>query len=106
MSAGVQALLSRLAGISTAIGVGGWVLSESLYNVDGGHNAIIWHRFNGGVQKDIIGEGTHFRASPPFALAAASPPRARPAPFTRPAPRPPPPPPRSIQSRPGQASRT
>jgi prohibitin 2 len=61
MSAQVQALLSRLAGLSAAVGVGGWALSESLYNVDGGHSAIIWHRFNGGVQSYTLGEGTHFR---------------------------------------------
>jgi hypothetical protein len=63
MSQQVQALLSRLAGISGTIGVGAWVLSESLYNVDGGHAAIIWNRFNGGVQNYVMGEGSHFSAS-------------------------------------------
>lgn len=57
----LQALLSRLAGASAALGVGGFVLSESLYNVDGGHAAVIWHRFNGGVQPLTVGEGTHLR---------------------------------------------
>ena len=36
MTARLQSLLSGLAGASTALGVGGWLLSESLYNVDGG----------------------------------------------------------------------
>ncbi len=40
-SAGLQQLLSRLAGISSAVGIGGWILNESLYNVDGGHNACV-----------------------------------------------------------------
>ena len=62
MSAQIQQLLSRLAGVSASIGVGAWLLNESLYNVDGGHTAIIWHRFNGGVQPYVVGEGSHFRA--------------------------------------------
>ena len=61
MSAQVQALLSRLAGASAALGVGAWALNEALYNVDGGHSAVIWHRFSGGVQPYTIGEGTHMR---------------------------------------------
>jgi prohibitin 2 len=56
----IQAFVGRLAGISAAVGVGGYALSESLYNVDGGHAAVLWHRFNGGVQKYVVGEGTHF----------------------------------------------
>ena len=53
--------LNRLAGASAAVGVGGWLMSEALYNVDGGHAAVIWHRFAGGIQGYTVGEGTHFR---------------------------------------------
>ena len=61
-AASVVRLLERLAGASAAVGAGAYVLSESLYNVDGGHCAVIWHRFAGGVQKGyVVGEGTHFR---------------------------------------------
>lgn len=60
MSTAVR-VLNRLAGASAFLGVAGWALNESLYNVDGGHAAVIWHRFNGGVQNYIVGEGTHFR---------------------------------------------
>ena len=87
MTQQVQQLLSRLAGVSASLGVGAWVLSESLYNVDGGHAAIIWNRFGGGVQQYVMGEGSHFSAlswwmrapAPPAAAAAfcarAQPPR-------------------------------
>lgn len=34
---------------------------NSFAAVDGGHAAVIWHRFNGGVQNYIVSEGTHFR---------------------------------------------
>jgi prohibitin 2 len=61
MNAQIQSLLGRLAGLSAAVGVGSFVLSESLYNVDGGQVAVVWHRFNGGVQQYVVGEGTHFR---------------------------------------------
>ena len=62
MTQQLQGLLSRLAGVSAALGVGAYALSESLYNVDGGHAAIIWNRFNGGVQGYVMGEGSHFSA--------------------------------------------
>ena len=61
MNVQIQSLLGRLAGLSAAVGVGSFVLSESLYNVDGGQVAVVWHRFNGGVQQYVVGEGTHFR---------------------------------------------
>ncbi|EAA35251.1 prohibitin-2 [Neurospora crassa] len=40
------------------LGGGAWVLSNSLFNVDGGHRAIKYRRVNG-VSKEIYGEGTH-----------------------------------------------
>lgn len=37
---------------------GAWVLSNSLFNVDGGHRAIKYRRISG-VSKEIYNEGTH-----------------------------------------------
>lgn len=53
--------LGKLAAASLAVGIGGFALNESLFTVDGGHRAVIWHRFAGGIQKDVVGEGSHFR---------------------------------------------
>lgn len=39
------------------LGGGAWVLSNSLFNVDGGHRAIKYRRLNG-VSKEIYGEGS------------------------------------------------
>lgn len=39
-------------------GVGG-VVSTALYNVDGGHRAVIFDRF-AGIKKNVSNEGTHF----------------------------------------------
>lgn len=39
---------------------GGILLSNSLFNVDGGHRAIKYTRI-GGIKSDIYSEGTHFR---------------------------------------------
>ncbi len=62
MTQQLQSFLGRLAGASGMLGVGAWVLNESLYNVDGGHAAVIWSRFGGGVQPFIMEEGSHFSA--------------------------------------------
>lgn len=40
------------------LGAAGLILTSSLYNVDGGHRAIIYNRI-GGVQPTIYNEGTH-----------------------------------------------
>ncbi|KAL2807646.1 band 7 family-domain-containing protein [Aspergillus granulosus] len=40
------------------LGLGGWALSNTLFNVDGGHRAIKYSRI-GGVKKEIYPEGTH-----------------------------------------------
>lgn len=61
MAEKLQRALSGLATLSAGLGIGGWILSESLYNVDGGHRAVIWHRFAGGIQDQVVSEGTHFR---------------------------------------------
>jgi len=43
-----------------ALGVGGVIISNSIFNVDGGHRAIKYTRI-GGVKKEIYAEGTHLR---------------------------------------------
>ena len=47
----------------TRLGVGialvGGAANSMLYNVDGGHRAVIFDRFQG-IKQDVIGEGTHF----------------------------------------------
>jgi len=42
------------------LALGGYILSNSIFNVDGGHRAIKYTRI-GGVKKEIFNEGTHFR---------------------------------------------
>jgi regulator of protease activity HflC (stomatin/prohibitin superfamily) len=37
------------------------MLRSLLPAVDGGQRAVIWHRFRGGIQDTVVGEGTHFR---------------------------------------------
>lgn len=39
------------------LGGGAWVLSNAIFNVDGGHRAIKYRRING-VSKEIYGEGS------------------------------------------------
>lgn len=43
-----------------ALVIGGYIISNSIFNVDGGHRAIKYTRI-GGVKKEIYNEGTHFR---------------------------------------------
>jgi len=43
-----------------AVVIGGFILSNSLFNVDGGHRAIKYTRLSG-VKKEIYNEGTHLR---------------------------------------------
>ncbi|PVV01453.1 hypothetical protein BB560_004127 [Smittium megazygosporum] len=48
-------------GIASVLIIAGVIgISESLYNVDGGHRAVIYSRIDG-VKKYILSEGTHFR---------------------------------------------
>ncbi|PLN84905.1 prohibitin [Aspergillus taichungensis] len=47
-------------GTVALVGIGSYVVSDSLFNVDGGHRAIKYSRV-GGVKKEIYSEGTHFR---------------------------------------------
>lgn len=52
-------LLNRLGTLGLGIAVAGGVVNTALYNVDGGHRAVIFDRF-AGVKELVSGEGTHF----------------------------------------------
>lgn len=54
------AALNRVAFGAAGLGLLGWAAQECLFDVDGGHRAVIWDRFSG-VQDTVYGEGTHFR---------------------------------------------
>jgi prohibitin 1 len=54
-----QVLLDRLIRWSVPVGLGLTVLSNSIYNVDGGERAVIFDRLTG-VKKTVVGEGMHF----------------------------------------------
>ncbi|KAK4359047.1 hypothetical protein RND71_021276 [Anisodus tanguticus] len=59
---GSQAAVSFLTNIARAafsLGIGGAVLTSSLYTVDGGQRAVLFDRFRG-VINETVGEGTHF----------------------------------------------
>lgn len=49
----------RIGKLGASLAVVGSVASQALYNVDGGHRAVIFDRF-AGVKEGVIGEGTHF----------------------------------------------
>lgn len=50
---------SRIGQIGLGIAVVGGVVNSALYNVDGGHRAVIFDRF-AGIKNLVVGEGTHF----------------------------------------------
>nr|AVP71914.1 prohibitin1 [Phascolosoma esculenta]AVR43200.1 prohibitin [Phascolosoma esculenta] len=52
-------LFNTLGKVGVGIAVVGGVVNTALYNVDGGHRAVIFDRFQG-VKQDVVGEGTHF----------------------------------------------
>jgi len=52
-------LFNRLGQLGVGLAIGGAVVNSALYNVDGGHRAVIFDRFQG-VQQLVVGEGTHF----------------------------------------------
>lgn len=51
--------MDTIGRIGLALAVTGGVVSSALYNVDGGHRAVIFDRFTG-IKKNVSGEGTHF----------------------------------------------
>ncbi|KAI0979654.1 hypothetical protein GJ496_001299 [Pomphorhynchus laevis] len=52
-------MFNTLAKVGAGLALLGGTVTNMLYNVDGGHRAIIFDRFKG-VKQDVIGEGTHF----------------------------------------------
>ncbi len=52
-------VFNRLGQLGVALAIGGSVVNSALYNVDGGHRAVIFDRFQG-VHPNVSGEGTHF----------------------------------------------
>ncbi|XP_031835958.1 prohibitin 1 [Nomia melanderi] len=52
-------LLNRLGQLGVAMALSGVVVNSALYNVDGGHRAVIFDRFTG-IKNHVVGEGTHF----------------------------------------------
>ena len=55
----VQKLFGQLTKGGVGLAVLGGVVNSALYNVDGGHRAVIFDRFVG-VKEGVAGEGTHF----------------------------------------------
>eukprot|EP00250_Pteridium_aquilinum_P002673 c12899_g1_i1 orf=668-1498(-) len=53
-----QSILQKISRAAVAVGLGGSLLSASLYTVDGGEQAVIFDRFRGVLDK-TVGEGTH-----------------------------------------------
>ncbi|KAJ1928547.1 Prohibitin-1, subunit of the prohibitin complex (Phb1p-Phb2p), partial [Linderina macrospora] len=51
--------IQRLTNAAIAIGLGAGIAQSSLYDVKGGHRAVIFDRLQG-VKQVTVGEGTHF----------------------------------------------
>ncbi|XP_040357762.1 protein l(2)37Cc isoform X1 [Ixodes scapularis] len=52
-------IFNTLGKLGIGLAVAGGVANSALYNVDGGHRAVIFDRFTG-VKNYVVGEGTHF----------------------------------------------
>jgi len=52
-------VFTTLGRLGVGVAVAGGVLNSALYNVEGGHRAVIFDRF-AGVKQEVVGEGTHF----------------------------------------------
>jgi len=52
-------LFNRLGQLGVGVALAGSVVNSALFNVDGGHRAVMFDRFQG-VKEAVIGEGTHF----------------------------------------------
>lgn len=50
---------NRIGQVGLGVALLGGVVNSALYNVDGGHRAVIFDRF-AGVKQEVVGEGTHF----------------------------------------------
>ncbi|KAG5675853.1 hypothetical protein PVAND_005722 [Polypedilum vanderplanki] len=51
--------LNRIGQLGLGVAIVGGVVNSALYNVDGGHRAVIFDRFTG-IKENVTGEGTHF----------------------------------------------
>lgn len=54
-----QMVFGTLGKIGLGLAITAGVVQTAIYNVDGGHRAVIFDRFRG-VQETVVGEGTHF----------------------------------------------
>eukprot|EP00096_Caligus_rogercresseyi_P007098 TRINITY_DN2453_c0_g1_i1.p1 TRINITY_DN2453_c0_g1~~TRINITY_DN2453_c0_g1_i1.p1 ORF type:complete len:292 (-),score=100.71 TRINITY_DN2453_c0_g1_i1:199-1017(-) len=52
-------LFNRIGQLGMGIAIAGGVVNSALYNVEGGHRAVIFDRFTG-IKDLVTGEGTHF----------------------------------------------
>jgi len=52
-------LLNSLGTLGVGLAIAGGVVNSALFNVEGGHRAVIFDRFQG-VKPEVAGEGTHF----------------------------------------------
>jgi len=52
-------VFNRIGQLGIGIALAGGVVNSALFNVDGGHRAVIFDRF-AGIKQNVIGEGTHF----------------------------------------------
>ncbi len=52
-------LLTKVAKVAMAFGIGGGLLNSAIFTVDGDHQAVLFDRFRG-VLEETSGEGTHF----------------------------------------------
>ncbi|XP_022662853.1 protein l(2)37Cc-like [Varroa jacobsoni] len=52
-------IFNTLGKLGIGLTVAGGIVNSALYNVDGGHRAVIFDRFTG-VKNFVVGEGTHF----------------------------------------------
>ncbi|KAH8297942.1 hypothetical protein KR018_001902 [Drosophila ironensis] len=50
---------NRIGQLGLGVAVLGGVVNSALYNVEGGHRAVIFDRFTG-IKQNVVGEGTHF----------------------------------------------
>lgn len=55
----MAAILNRIGQLGMGVAIGGAVINSAIFNVDGGHRAVIFDRFQG-IKKEVVGEGTHF----------------------------------------------
>ena len=52
-------IFNRIGQLGIGLALAGGVANSALYNVDGGHRAVLFDRFRG-VLPNVTGEGTHF----------------------------------------------